>query len=209
MIKVLQTPVGELATNCYVVACADTGEAMVVDPGAEAERIELLVRRGSLKVVGIALTHGHADHIGAVPILRDRWAVPVYIHAGDGEMLTSPQKNLSAFLERPVSSRPADVLLTDGDELSFGRVKLTVLHTPGHTPGGACFYGEGVVLSGDTLFAGSVGRTDFPGGSLSQLVGSIREKLFVLPDGVVVYPGHYEQTTIGREKRFNEFVGQL
>ncbi len=182
--------VGVLGTNCYLVSDPESREMLVIDPGAEAERILAAIRAGGVKVAAIVNTHGHWDHIGANGEVKEATGAPLLIHEADAG-ITSP---------------PADRLLHGEEELPLGRFKLRVIHTPGHSPGSICLYLPGVLFSGDTLFAESVGRTDLPGGSLSQLVSSIREKLFVLPDETVVHPGHGPSTTVGEERSLNPYV---
>ena len=160
-----------------------------------------------MKVQGILLTHGHSDHIGAVQTLVDAYHVPVYIHEGDAEYLTNPEVNLSAYSGRSITVKVYDVrYVKEGDPISLGDTTFTVIETPGHTPGGVCYYTEGTLLAGDTLFQGSVGRTDFPNGDFEQLSQGIKEKLYTLPNDTKVYPGHGGQTTIGDEKQSNPFV---
>ncbi len=202
---------GMFAANCYIIACQETREAAVVDPGTPDPWIKQVIRESGLKVTHILLTHGHLDHIGGVEWVKAFTGAPVWIHEQDAPMLTNPVLNGSAFFGENVTAPAADHLLKDGDTVAVGRMQLRVIFTPGHTPGGVCFYYEpggdrpGQLLAGDTLFAGSVGRTDLPGGSAEQLIRSIRERLLPLPPETVVYPGHGPTTTIGDEKEFNPF----
>ncbi|MHB1404240.1 MAG: MBL fold metallo-hydrolase, partial [Desulfitobacteriaceae bacterium] len=159
-----------------------------------------------LKVEYILLTHGHADHIGAVDELKELLGAKVGIHAADADMLTDERQNLSSYFAPVIKMQPADLLLHDGQELKVGDEKITVLTTPGHSRGSVAFFTTDGVISGDTLFAGSIGRTDFPGGSLEQLLQGVEQKLLVLPDDTPVYPGHGEATTIGTEKKNNPFL---
>lgn len=198
--------VGPIAANCYLVRCSEAGDALVIDPGAEGETILQKAKEKSLCIRYIVNTHGHGDHIGANGSLHAATGAPILIHAADAPLLTSAMKNLSAWLSGGVVSPPADRLLADGDEIECGAVVFKVLETPGHTPGGISLQAPGVVFTGDTLFQGSVGRTDFPGGSAAVLLNSIRTKLLVLPDDTLVYPGHGGATTIGREKAANPFL---
>ena len=181
--------VGPLAANCYVVSAG--GDAVVVDPGAEAARIIKAV--GDRRVAAILATHGHSDHIGAVKELAVATGAPFMVPAGD-----------LALAEKYVGAQAA-VPLNDGDRLDFGDISLKVIATPGHTPGSSCFYAPGLLFSGDTLFAGGVGRTDLPGGSSDALFSSIRERIFTLAGDTVVYPGHGERTTVARERESNPF----
>jgi hydroxyacylglutathione hydrolase len=209
-LKIDRLTLGELQTNCYVVRVDEAAtDCLVIDPGADPDPLIELLRREHLNPVATILTHGHADHIVGVATLRqDFQQMRVYIHKLDASMLTDAEANLSVFVGMIFTTEPADVLLEDGDTIDLAGIRLTVLHTPGHTPGGICLYEpqDGVVFAGDALFAGSVGRSDFPGGDESQLIESIRNKLLTLPDATVVYPGHGMRTTIGREKRANPYA---
>lgn len=199
-------PVGGIETNCYLIG--DGKEAVLIDPGDDAEKIIGMIRNRNAKVARIVLTHGHADHIGAVPELRKYTGAPVLIHSEDAIMLTDAMANLSAVFDVPFVAEPADGLLKDGDLISAGNIKLKVLFTPGHTPGGVSLYEKdaGVVFTGDALFAGSIGRTDFPKASHERLIEAIREKLLSLPAETIVYPGHGPQSTIGNEKEENPWL---
>ncbi|AEF95100.1 beta-lactamase domain protein [Desulfotomaculum nigrificans CO-1-SRB] len=199
-------PVGNLEANCYIIGCPETDQAAIVDPGDEARRILAQVAKLGLTVSAIILTHGHYDHIGAVAELKKATGAPVMIHRQDSEMLTKPALNLSAWLGEDIELKPADRLLEDGDLIKVGNLTLEVLHTPGHTPGGICLKVGGDVFTGDTLFAQSVGRSDFPGGSHTTLINSIKQKLLVLPDDTMIYPGHGPASTIGQEKRLNPYL---
>lgn len=200
--------VGDLAVNCWFLVNEDTKEALVFDPGDKAERILAFAERKGWKITFILLTHGHADHMGGAEELKRLTEAPVYALAEEEPLLKNGKTNLSVFILHKVITVEADEYVHDGQELTLSGIRLKVLHTPGHTPGGCCFYCEeaGCVFAGDTLFQGSVGRSDFPGGSMSQLVRSVKEKLFLLPDETKVYPGHGEETSIAYEKRYNPFV---
>lgn len=198
---------GAMGANCYLYACMETKKAVVIDPGADGKRIYRWILEKGLNVEYILLTHGHVDHIGAVDELRDLLGeVLVGIHAGDAEMLTDGRKNLSSYFGPGLSLKKADLLLQDGQELMIGKNRIKVISTPGHSPGGACFLCSEGLFSGDTLFAGSIGRTDFPGGSMNQLVDGVKKKLLILPEDTRVFPGHGEETSIGEEKRDNPFL---
>ncbi|HBW33911.1 MBL fold metallo-hydrolase [Desulfosporosinus sp. BICA1-9] len=201
--------VGPISANCYLYACMETKKAVIIDPGAEAKKIQRWILEKGVKVDYILLTHGHIDHIGAVDELRDLLGgnVQVGIHEGDAGMLTDGRKNLSGYMGQNLVQKKADILLEDGQELVIGNERLKVISTPGHSPGGACFLCSEGLFSGDTLFAGSIGRTDFPGGSLDQLLAGVKKKLLILPEETLVFPGHGEATTIGEEKRDNPFLG--
>lgn len=198
--------VSPYGTNCYLVG-SEKPDAVVIDPGGDGDLILDAADAEGLRITAIVNTHGHGDHIGANADLKDRFGCPVLIHEADAGFLTDPEVNLSAWLgAEPVISPAADRLLHEGDEIEVGAAAFRVIHTAGHTPGGICLYTEGHLFAGDTLFAGSIGRTDFPGGSMDQLIRGIREKLLVLPDDTVVYPGHGPATTIGAEKTGNPYL---
>ncbi|OAT85028.1 MBL fold metallo-hydrolase [Desulfotomaculum copahuensis] len=195
-----------MEANCYIIGCRETGEAAVVDPGAEAGRILSRLEQLKLKCRCIILTHGHADHIGALAAVKEATGAAVLIHREDAGMLTSPARNLSLYVGQALQLEPADRLLEEGDEIKVGSLTLKVLHTPGHTPGGICLQLDGYLITGDTLFAGSVGRSDFPGGDHRQLIASIKKKLLVFPPETQVLPGHGPASTIGEESRDNPFL---
>ncbi len=202
--KRLQT--GIYAVNCYIIADDRTKEAIVVDPGGDLDDIASVIQKEALQVKYILLTHGHGDHIGALGDLKQITGAQIGIHAKDVDMLADPGKNLSVQTSgKPVSITP-DLMLEDGQQLTFGDETLTVLHTPGHTRGGACFRMSDFVITGDTLFRASVGRSDLHGGNHDQLVKSIKTKLFILPDETDVYPGHGAASTIAYEKKANPYV---
>lgn len=202
----LRLPVGELQTNCYIFWDHFGREAVVIDPGAEPENILNVIIREKLKLIAIVNTHGHADHIGANHAVKSRTSACLYIHPADREMLTDPGKNMSLSFGQTIVSPPADVMLLDGDVLSIGPWNLTVLETPGHSPGSICLLGEGRLFSGDTLFAGSIGRTDIPGGDSGLLLESIRRRILPLPQETLVFPGHGPATTLEKEKSQNPFL---
>ncbi len=197
---------GDFGTNCYVIACPDTRESAVVDPGVPDPWIKRILAQEGLKPSLILLTHGHVDHIGGVEWVKAFTGAPVLIHPADQPMLADPHLNGSAVFGDPITAPAPDRLLNDGDTVTLGKLSFQVLHTPGHTPGGVCLYTPGHLIAGDTLFAGSVGRTDLRGGNWESLIRSIRERLLPLPPETVVYPGHGETTTIGDEKEYNPFL---
>ena len=202
--------VGLLIANCYVVGCEKTGEAAIIDPGfgyAESKRIFKRVSETGLKIKCVVNTHGHIDHTSGNGLVKEKMRVPILIHKEDEAMLTDSRINLSREMGMADSaSTRADRLLVEGDTIDVGRLKFRVIHTPGHTRGSISILGENVVFTGDTLFAGSIGRTDFPGSSPEMIMHSIRSKLMKLPDHVKVYPGHGSSSTIGEEKRSNPFL---
>ncbi len=202
-----QLTVGPIMANCYILGCEETLEAAVIDPGDEADRILTTLARDRLKVKQIINTHGHFDHVGANLRMKAATGADILIHRLDAPMLARLADSAAAWGMSAQNSPPPDRTVEDGDSVSFGAVTLTVLHTPGHTPGGISLYTDRSVFVGDTLFAGSIGRTDFPGGDYGTLIASIRDKLFTLPEDVTVYAGHMGTTTIGREKRSNPFAG--
>lgn len=204
--KTIQLQVGDLGTNCFIVYCEITKEAAVIDPGGSAAAIWQTIAEHQLTVTAIINTHGHADHIGANTEIKEKTKAALYIHADDSQMLVDARLNLSAFIGKPIVSVAADHLLKEGDVLSIGQFTLEVIHTPGHTPGGICLKADDVIFAGDTLFSESVGRTDFPGGSMSQLITNIKTKLMCLSDSYKVYAGHGPETTIGWERKMNSFL---
>jgi glyoxylase-like metal-dependent hydrolase (beta-lactamase superfamily II) len=199
--------VGIFAENCYLYACPQTREAVIIDPGDEPERILEAIQELKLVPKYILNTHGHIDHIGAIDAVSEVYPVPLAIHPADMPMYTDPRS--AAFYGRtaPLVKREPTMLLQEGDRISFGSLALDVLHTPGHTPGGICLVSRPYcVFSGDTLFQRGIGRTDMEGGDYTQLIASIQEKLYTLDDDLVVFPGHGEPTTIAEEKHENPFV---
>lgn len=204
--KIIQMEVGSLGTNCYIAYSENSKQAVVIDPGGDASKILAAINREQLAVLAIINTHGHADHVLANLKIKEATGAPLWIHSADAEMLGSGTLNLSAFIGASTSCGKADRLLADAEVLQVGDFSLKVLHTPGHTPGGISLLADKAVFVGDTLFAESIGRTDFPGGSYSQLIDSIKTKLMVLDDEIKVYPGHGPATTIGWERRQNPFI---
>jgi glyoxylase-like metal-dependent hydrolase (beta-lactamase superfamily II) len=181
--------VGTYQANCYILGCKETGEGVVIDPGDEASRILREISGSGLRVGHILITHGHIDHVGGTAELRRATGAPVMIHPLDASGLNPGP----------------DAPLSDGQKIQVGTYTITVIHTPGHSPGGVCFHAPGAVFTGDTLFAGSIGRTDFRGGDHNALIRAVREKIFPLGDDLRVYPGHGPASTIGRERATNPF----
>lgn len=200
-----QMGVGPLMANCIIVGCTETKNAVVIDPGDDVDRILVALSEEQLSVTKILNTHGHFDHVGGNQRLKEVTGAPICIHDEDAPMLAHVSSSAAAFGMRVNNSPEADETLQDGDIVKFGNLELKVIHTPGHSPGGVAFYRPDVVFVGDTLFAGSIGRTDFPGGSYDQLIASVKNKLFTLDNKTIVYTGHGPETTIGDEKRTNPF----
>lgn len=197
----------DMGENCYFVIDENTNEAIVIDPGAMGEKLCSVIDKEELQIKAICLTHTHFDHAGAAEEIREHTKAPVFICKGEEVVAESSVYNLSQMFGKAFTV-PYDRVLADGEEFSFGSLSFKVISTPGHTPGGGCFYfeKEGVLFSGDTLFFMSVGRTDFPGGDSNALIASVRNKLFTLPGSTEVCPGHGQSTTIGYEKENNSFV---
>jgi len=199
--------VGPIMANCYIVGCEETKVAAVIDPGDEADRILIILAEAGLTVQTIINTHGHFDHVSANQRMKEVTGAELLIHALDAPMLSQLSATAASWGMSSEDSPPPDRTIAHGDVVQVGNIDLTVIHTPGHTPGGISLHSNKAVFVGDTLFAGSIGRTDFPGGDFGVLKTSIQEKLFSLDDDVTVYPGHMGLTTIGQEKRTNPFVG--
>ena len=205
--KVERFLTGIISTNCYLAVNEETKQAVVVDPAACPPSLMNRIEEEGLEITAILLTHGHFDHIMGLDGLLKEYDVPVYVHEDDREIMTNPRLNLSSSYTSGYTFDGAEYI-HGGETLRFAGYDFEVFHTPGHTPGGCCYYQPEAkaLFSGDTLFCGSIGRTDFPGGSLSALVRSVKEKLLVLPEDVKVYPGHEEMTTIGHEKKYNPYM---
>ncbi|MBI9073796.1 MAG: MBL fold metallo-hydrolase [Desulfatibacillum sp.] len=200
-----QLAVGPLQANCFIVGCDKTKEAVVIDPGGDADKILMTLAQHKLTLKAILNTHGHFDHVEGNKGVKDASGADIYIHEEDAPMLQMVSSLAASFGLSMENSPPADKFLKEGDKISFGEESLEVVHTPGHSPGGVSFVAPGVVFVGDTLFAGSIGRTDLPGGSENQLIEAVKKKLFILSDDCVVCPGHGPETTVGREKMYNPF----
>ena len=205
-IEIKSMTLGMVATNCYLIINKETKEALLIDPADNALRISNVIEENVCTLKAILLTHGHFDHTMALNELKKRYNVPVYAHEEEEDVLKQSSLNMSGMIGQ-IYTTQADIYVKDGEHLKLAGLDIIVLHTPGHTKGGVCYYlpEEKVLMSGDTLFHCSIGRTDFPTGSMSQLVRSVKEQLFVLPDDVQVYPGHDSVTSIGYEKQYNPF----
>ncbi len=205
--KIKQLPTGTLSVNTYYVLDEASQKGFIVDPGGYDPRLTQEVEKDQVSIVYIILTHGHGDHIGGVEgYMKDFPDAKLVASALEMDLLSDPNVNMSTMtMGQAVSVRP-DVAVNDGDTLTVGNMELKFLSTPGHSPGSMCVYTGNALFSGDTLFQGSIGRTDFPGGSFEELKKGVHEKLFVLPDETAVYPGHMGATTIGYEKANNPFV---
>ena len=203
-------PVGPVGANCYIFGDDAAREVFVIDPGDEPDRILQALRQLGARPVALVNTHGHFDHIQGVEAVRRETGAPFWIHEAEAEILThGPARAKMLFgLDLPPSPAP-DRWLVEGDRLRVGGLTLTVRHTPGHSPGGVCLLGDGLVFTGDTLFAGSIGRADLPGADMATLLASIARVLLPLPDETVCYPGHGPVTTIGEERRTNPFLTAL
>ncbi len=199
-------PTGPLEVNCYILGCETTRKAAVIDPGGHVDQILALLERLELQLELVINTHGHFDHVGGNRQLLEATGVDLLLHEKDQELLNLATEHAANFGLPTEISPPPNRLLQGGEEVEVGELKIKVLHTPGHTPGGICLLVEDQVIVGDTLFAGSIGRTDLPGGNHQQLLRSIRTQLLPLPDATVAHPGHGPATTIGREKVYNPFL---
>ncbi len=198
--------VGPIMANCFILGCESTKEAVVIDPGDDADRILMELAKSDLKVKYLINTHGHFDHVGANKRMREVTGAKLGIHPDDEPMLGELSQSALMFGMSVENSPPADFLLNDGDDVTFGEITLKVIHTPGHSKGGICLYTKGHLFAGDTLFAGSIGRTDLPGGDYDALISSIKTKLLDLDEETTVYTGHGPETNIANEKRMNPFL---
>ena len=198
---------GDVGTNCYLLCNQEAKECILIDAPDLPDEIDEMIAASGCKLCAVLLTHGHYDHILAADEVRKRHNVQVYVSEDEKELLHSPQMNLSQGYGRS-TVLDADVYHKDGAHLSLAGLDIEVFHTPGHTAGGSCYYiaEAGILFSGDTLFSASVGRTDFPTGSMSAIVRSIKEKLLILPEDTKVFPGHGESTSVAYEKKYNPFL---
>lgn len=198
--------VGPIMANCFILGCEATKEAVVIDPGDDADQILMALSESGLTAKYLINTHGHFDHVGANKRMKEVTGAQIAIHPEDEPMLSELSRSARMFGLSAENSPPADIFLNHGDTISFGEITLTVIHTPGHSKGGVSLYTKGSLFAGDTLFAGSIGRTDLPGGDYDTLIASIQKKLLPLDDDTRVYTGHGPETTIGNEKRMNPFL---
>ena len=198
--------VGTFRENCWIIGNRRTGEAICVDPGDQPDEVLALARDMGVSIKYIANSHAHIDHILGVRAVREATGARFLLNAGDLDLLRGAARMAKGWNMDIENPPDPDAFLADGDDIDVDGLKLKVFHTPGHTPGSVCFYAEGIVFAGDTLFQGSIGRTDLPGGDYDQEMGSIVERLMILPDDTIVLPGHMEQTTIGEERRRNPYV---
>ncbi|PAB60904.1 MBL fold metallo-hydrolase [Anaeromicrobium sediminis] len=199
-------PAGIYATNCYILTCEETYECAIIDPAGSANDIFNYIKENDFIPKYIILTHGHADHIGAVEELRSKFNLKVLIHKDDEYMLKNANYNLSAHMSGPNIEFNSDETFEDGQTIKLGNLEVLLIHTPGHTKGSSCILVENMLFSGDTLFANSIGRTDLEGGSFEDIIKSIKEKLIILDENIKVLPGHGPASTIGIEKATNPFV---
>ena len=197
--------VGPIQSNCYIIGCERTREAAVIDPGGDADRILITLAKDRLRCVYIINTHGHFDHSADNKRLKEVTGAQLLIHHADAPMILHQSMDRGMWGIQIENSPPPDRYLNEGDIITLGDISLKVLHTPGHSPGGISLVTDKVVFVGDTLFAGSIGRTDFPGGDQEGLLRNVRKKIFTLGDDVAVYPGHGPKTTVGRERKTNPF----
>jgi hydroxyacylglutathione hydrolase len=204
-LKIIKIPAGIYGANSYIVYSENTNISIVIDPGGDAETILKNIKDNNLDVKYIVLTHGHGDHIGAVEDLRDTLNTKLLIHEDDVDMIKNPEMNLSNIMGGAVSLE-ADEVLKDGDKVQIGELEAEVIHTPGHTRGGICLKIGKYLFTGDTLFKGSIGRSDLIGGDYDTLINSINNNILVLEDNIVVLPGHGENSTIGEEKILNPYL---
>lgn len=204
--EIIKIPVGIYAANCYIVYCKETKEGIVIDPGSNGAEIGDKILELGITIKYIILTHGHWDHTDGILELKKKINVPVLIHKEDEPLMKAGKKGIYSKASSDNKEISADKYIEDEEKLEVGNMEIEIIHTPGHSPGGVCIKINNRIFTGDTLFAGSIGRTDLQGGSYNTLISSIKEKLLIYPDDTIVYPGHGESSTIGREKKINPFI---
>ena len=204
--KVIRIPAGIYDANCYIVYSAKDKEGIVIDPGGDVDDIIAQIENLGLNIKYIILTHGHGDHIAGVKEVKEYTNAPVAIHKYDEQLLKNGRGNLSSIMAMGTIELTPDIILEDGDEICFDDLKAKIIHTPGHTPGGISIKIEDSIFTGDTLFAGSIGRTDFEGGSFDAIMDSIKNKIIIYPDDTKLYPGHGPSSTVKMEKLTNPFL---
>ncbi|MDD2480862.1 MAG: MBL fold metallo-hydrolase [Lutispora sp.] len=204
--KFKRLPLGVYQANCYILWDEETNKTAVIDPGGDFDELRKFIESNNLNIKYIILTHGHGDHIGALIEAKDYFKAEVMVHSDDYDMLQNNNRNYSSKLGYNKVEVKADKKLNDGDVISLGSIFMEIIHTPGHTRGSICIKCDNIVFSGDTLFAGSIGRTDLDGGSFNDIINSIKNKILILPDNTEVYPGHGPSTTVAIEKKNNPFL---
>ena len=204
--KINCIPLGHLGANCYVIECEETKKAAVIDPGGDPSEVLAYLKDEGLSLEYIVDTHAHMDHVAGNDPLRDATGAKLLIHRMEADTLNGPRPHISPNMGFPTKFKLPDRLLEEGDIIEVGKIKLEVLHTPGHTKGGICLVTDGAVFTGDTLFNCSIGRSDFTGGNYEDLITSIKTKLLKLPDETIVLPGHMGESTIGYERKHNPFL---